>query len=168
MWATIRCGLAEKCVRDVVQGKVCICYLGIIRYPWWLLHTITAEMCALFHLCTYFSVLLGIFCSLNSRTYSVVTLGFFYLCSFIKYKHLNSLSPCKSEWKICGNLANQGKNEQVWFMNWNGKLVKLLVMESSCLHPLARSLKIPFIIMLPSSGIFSYLGEKKKKISLRI
>lgn len=53
-------------------------------------------------------------------------------------------------------------------MDWNGKVVKLLVIDSSDLHPLARSLKIPLIIMLPSSDIFSYLGKKKKKMFLGI
>lgn len=54
-------------------------------------------------------------------------------------------------------------------MIWNGKLIKLLVIDSSDLHPLARYLKIPsIIIMLPSSDIFSDLGKKKKKISLGI
>lgn len=53
-------------------------------------------------------------------------------------------------------------------MNWNEKLVKLLVIDSSGIHHLARPLKIPLIVMLTSSDIFSYLGKKKKKSFLGI
>lgn len=63
-----------------------------------------------------------------------------------------SLFPLKSGGWFCG------KNEQLWFINWNGKQVQIAFNKLF----LARPLKAPVII--PSSDVFSYLGEKKKKI----